>query len=76
MDNGDEKHAVTDLRGELSELGKALGPLLRRLLGAKKAMEKLTACTDLAGAGAKALESRPHLYRTGNLGDVFLNSLK
>ena len=67
MDNADKEHEVADLRRELSELGKALRPLFRRVPGAKKAMDKLTAAGDLTGAGAKALESRLHLYRTGNL---------
>ena len=65
MSDDGEEHAETNLLGELSELGGALKPLLRRLPNARKAIDKLTG--GLAVAGAKALESRLHLYRTGNL---------
>ena len=65
MSNGDEEHVDTNLLGELSELGNAIKPLIRRLPGTKKAIDKLTG--GLAGTGAKALASRLDLYRTGNL---------
>lgn len=55
----------TNLLGELSDLGSAIKPLLRRLPGLTKAIDKLTG--GLTGAGAKALESRLLRYRTGNL---------
>ena len=62
-DEGQEPE--TSLLGQLSEVGHALRPLLRRLPSAKKAIEKLTG--GLTSAGAKALASRLHRYRTGNL---------
>ena len=65
MSDDGEGHTEASLLGELSELGNAIRPLLRRLPGAKKAIETLTG--GLAGAGATALASRLHLYRTGNL---------
>lgn len=61
-----EDHLANDsLRGDLQELGEVAGRLFRRLPSAKKAVEKLTG--GLVGAGARALGSRLHLYRTGNL---------
>ena len=62
----DECEAETEstILGELSELGSAIKPLLRRLPVAKKA---ITLLTDGLGPGAKALRSRLHLYTTENL---------
>lgn len=65
MSDDGEKDVEANLLGELSELGNAIKPLLRRLPGTKKAIDKLTG--GLTGAGAKALASRLYLYRTGNL---------
>lgn len=64
-DDGEE-HAETNWSREVVELGRALQPLLRRLPSARKAMNKLTGGLAETG-GAKALQSRLHLYRTGNL---------
>ena len=64
--SADDKGPVeTDWHTDLSELWNATKPLLRRLPGVKKAIERLTG--GLPGAGAKALVSRLELYRTGNL---------
>lgn len=65
MSDDGEAQAETNVLGELSELGSALKPLLRRLPGATKAIDRLTG--GLAGAGAKALAARLHRYRTENL---------
>lgn len=65
MSEEDEEHTETSLHEELSELGKAIRPLLRRLPHARKAIDRLTG--GLAGAGTKALASRLDRYRTGNL---------
>lgn len=64
MNDGCEEEAETTFVGELSELGSAIKPLLRRLSGARKA---ITMLTDGLGSGARALESRLHRYRTENL---------
>lgn len=65
MSDDGEEHPDTSLLGKLSELGNAITPLLRRLPSAKKAVEKLTG--GLTSVGTKALASRLHRYRTGNL---------
>ena len=65
MSDESEEHAETNLLGELSELGNAIKPLLRRLPGATKAINRLTG--GLAGAGTQALASRLYRYRTDNL---------
>lgn len=65
MSDESEEHVEANLLGELSELGNAIRPLLRRLPGATKAINKLTG--GLAGAGTQALASRLYRYRTDNL---------
>ena len=65
MDEDEVQEQDTSLLAELSEVGNALRPLLRRLPNARKAVEKLTG--GLASAGTKALSSRLDRYRTGNL---------
>ena len=61
-----EEHRANDSLGsDLQELMEVAGRLFRRVPSARKAVEKLTG--GLVGAGAKALGSRLHLYRTGNL---------
>lgn len=65
MSDEDEEHAEANLLGELSELGNAIKPLLRRLPRATKAINRLTG--GLAGAGTQALASRLYRYRTDNL---------
>ena len=65
MSGDDEERTDTGLLGELSELGSAIVPLLRRLLGVKTVVQGLTG--GLTKAGANALKSRMELYRTGNL---------
>ena len=64
MSDEREEEAETTVLGELSELGSAIRPLLRRLPGARKA---ITILTDGLGAGANALGSRLHRYQTENL---------
>ena len=65
MDDDEGQGPETSLLGELSEVGDAIRPLLRRLPSAKKAIDKLTG--GLTSAGVKALASRLDRYRTGNL---------
>ena len=65
MSSDSDEDADSTLLGELSELGSAITPILRRLPGARKAIEFLT--DGLAGTGANALKSRFHRYRTNNL---------
>ncbi len=65
MSDEREEEADATVLGELLEVGSAIKPLLRRLPGARKAITLLT--DGLAGAGAKALGSRLHRYRTENV---------
>ena len=65
MSDEREEEAETTVIGELSELGNAIKPLLRRLPGARKAITFLT--DGLAGSGAKALRARLNRYRTESL---------
>ena len=65
MDDDEGQEPETGLLGELSEVGKAIRPLLRRLPNAKRAIDKLTG--GVTSAGVQALASRLNRYRTENL---------
>lgn len=65
MDDDEGQEPETGLLGELSEIGKAIRPLLRRLPNAKRAIDKLT--SGITSSGAQALASRLNRYRTENL---------
>lgn len=65
MSDDVEEHVDTSLQRDLLEAWNAIKPLLRRLPTAKKAIDKLTG--GLGSAGAEALKSRLHRYRTDNL---------